>query len=324
VIVDCGLYVDGARVPGEHDFATAVETARATSGAFVWVGLHEPTIDEFAELQREFDLHPLAVEDAVHAHQRPKVEVYGENVFVVLKTATYVDHEEVVELGEVMVFVGDRFVVSVRHGAHGSLVDVRDAIEAEPERLRHGPTAVVHAIVDAVVDRYDDVAAGLDVDIDEVEVQVFSGDGSDHAERIFKLKREVLDFRRAVQPLIAPLAALAAGKIPVLDPKLAAWFRDVEDHARRSSEHLDTLDSLLDGVLSANLAQVGVRQNEDMRKISAWAAIAAVPTAIAGIYGMNFRNMPELETRYGYYFVLALMALVCWLLYGNFKRRGWL
>jgi magnesium transporter len=250
--------------------------------------------------------------------------VYGDNVFVVLKTATYVDHEEVVQLGEVMVFVGEHFVVSVRHGGHGSLVDVRDELQADPERLRCGPTAVLHAIVDHVVDHYDSVGADLDVDIDQIEEQVFSGDGRDHAQRIFKLKREVLDFRRAVQPLIDPLDDLSRGRVPGLDAKLGEWFRDVVDHARRMSDHLDTLDNLLDGVLSANLAQVGVRQNEDMRKISAWAAIAAVPTAIAGIYGMNFHNMPELETRYGYYVVLALMVAACVWLHGNFKRRGWL
>jgi magnesium transporter len=324
VIVDRALYADGRRVDGPHDLHGAVAEARATPGAFVWVGLHEPSMEEFHDLAHELGLHPLAVEDAVHAHQRPKLEVYGDDVFMVLKTATYVDHEEVVELGEVMVFVGEHFVVSVRHGEHGGLGEVRAAIEADPDRLRCGPTAVLHGIVDAVVDNYDLVAADLDVDIDEIEVQVFSGDGRDHAQRIFKLKREVLDFRRGVQPLIAPLADLAAGRVPTLDPKLANWFRDVQDHATRTADHLDTLDSLLDGVLSANLAQVGVRQNEDMRKISAWAAIAALPTAIAGIYGMNFQHMPELETRYGYYVVLVVMALACWWLYANFKRRGWL
>jgi magnesium transporter len=324
VIVDCALYIDGTRVPGDHDFETAVAEARRKPGAFVWVGLHEPSAEEFTDLAREFALHPLAVEDAVHAHQRPKLEVYGDNVFLVLKTATYVDHEEVVELGEVMVFVGEHFVVSVRHGQHGALKEIRHRLEGDPERLCCGPTAVLHAIVDGVVDHYAVVGDALDVDIDQIEEQVFSGDVRDRAQRIFKLKREVLDFRRAVQPLIAPLADLSAGRVPGLDPKLGDWFRDVEDHATRMSEHLDTLDNLLDGVLSANLAQVGVRQNEDMRKISAWAAIAAVPTAIAGIYGMNFDHMPELRTRYGYYVIIALMAGACVWLYGNFKRRGWL
>jgi magnesium transporter len=324
VIVDCALYVDGKRDPGDHDFETAVRTAQSTDDAFVWVGLYEPTHEELDDLAREFSLHPLAVEDAVHAHQRPKLEVYGDNVFVVLKTATYVDHEEVVELGELMMFVGDRFVVSVRHGRHGSLADLRKALEADVSRLACGPSAVLHAVVDHVVDQYDTVLVGLDVDIDQIEEQVFSGDGRDHAQRIFKLKREVLGFRRAVQPLLDPLSDLAAGRVPRIDPALGDWFRDVHDHSLRTSDHLDTLDNLLDGVLSANLAQVGVRQNEDMRKISAWAAIAAVPTAIAGIYGMNFRNMPELETRYGYYIVLVLMVVACVWLYGNFKRRGWL
>jgi magnesium transporter len=324
VIVDCGLYVEGARVGGQHDFEHAVKEAKSNPGAFVWVGMHEPSVTEFADLAREFDLHPLAVEDAVHAHQRPKLEVYGDTLFLVLKAARYVDHDEVVELAEIMLFVGRDFVVTVRHGHTATLTPVRRALEADPERLRCGPTAVLHAIVDSVVDHYDVVGADLDVDIDQIEVEVFSGDGRDHAERIFKLKREVLDFRRAVAPLINPLDDLVSGRLPVVDPTLGAWFRDVQDHAKRTADHLDTIDNLLDGVLSANLAQVGVRQNEDMRKISAWAAIAAVPTAIAGIYGMNFRHMPELETRYGYYVVLLLMVVACWWLYGNFKRRGWL
>jgi magnesium transporter len=223
-----------------------------------------------------------------------------------------------------MVFVGEHFVVSVRHGEHGGLGEVRAAIEADPDRLRCGPTAVLHGIVDAVVDNYDLVAADLDVDIDEIEVQVFSGDGRDHAQRIFKLKREVLDFRRGVQPLIAPLADLAAGRDPTLDPKLANWFRDVQDHATRTADHLDTLDSLLDGVLSANLAQVGVRQNEDMRKISAWAAIAAVSTLVAGVYGMNFNYMPELKWHLGYPMAIGLMLGLSFVLYRQFKKSGWL
>jgi magnesium transporter len=324
VIVDCALYTDGRRTPGTLDFETAVTAARRADDAFVWVGLYEPAMAELAELAREFSLHPLAVEDAVHAHQRPKLDVYGDTLFVVLKTATYVDSEEVVSLGEVMLFVGPDFVVSVRHGDHNALDGLRATLEADPERLRCGTAGVLHAVVDHVVDGYEPVLVGLDADIDEIEEQVFSGDGRDHAMRVFKLKREVLDFRRGVRPLIPAVRELAAGGVPGIDVELSESFRDVLDHLLRVTDHLDGLDALLDGALSANLAQVGVRQNEDMRKISAWVAIAAVPTMIAGIYGMNFEHMPELSTRYGYFVVLALMAVACLLLYGSFKRREWL
>jgi len=280
-------------------------------------------MDELADVAAEFGLHPLAVEDAVHAHQRPKVEVYGDTVFVVLKTATYIDHQEVIELGEIMLFVGAGFVVSVRHGP-GPLGTLRATLEHDPERLRGGPSAVLHGVIDQIVDGYQRVQIDLDVDIDQIEAQVFSHDGHDHAERIFKLKREVVDFRRSVRPLIPAVDDLRTGAMPGMDTSLADWFRDVHDHLLRVAEHLDGLDSLLDGALAANLAQVGVRQNADMRKISAWVAIAAVPTMIAGIYGMNFDHMPELGTRYGYPGVLAFMAAACVGLYRNFKHRGWL
>ena len=322
MIVDCAVYVEGRRRGERLGLDEAVTAARADDG-FVWVGLFEPSMDELDDLAQEFDLHPLAVEDAVHAHQRPKLEVYGDTVFVVLKTATYIDSEEVIELGEIMLFVGAGFVVSVRHGP-GPLKSLRTMMEADPERLRCGPSAVLHGVIDQIVDDYQRVQGDLDRDIDQIEEQVFSGDGRDHAERIFKLKREVVDFRRSVRPLIPAIDQLHAGKVPGIDPSLAEWFRDVHDHLLRVSDHLDGVDSLLDGALDANLAQVGVRQNSDMRKISAWVAIAAVPTMIAGIYGMNFDHMPELGTRYGYYVVMVVMALSCFGLYRNFKTRGWL
>jgi magnesium transporter len=289
----------------------------------VWIGLHEPTASEFEDVAAAFDLHPLAVEDAIHAHQRPKLERYGDSLFVVLKPARYVDSQEVIEVDQIMVFVGVDFVVSVRHGMSASLTRVRRDLEADPERLAMGPGAVLYAVADKVVDEYLAVIQGLDLDIDQIETEVFSGPKAAHAERIFKLKREVLDFRRAVDPLQAPLAQLAAGAEPV-DERLLEYFRDVHDHLVRVAEHLASLDALLDSALNANVAQVAIRQNEDMRKISAWVAIIATPTLIAGIYGMNFEAMPELDWLFGYPFALALMAVACCALYRNFKRRDWL
>jgi magnesium transporter len=321
VIVDCAVYdADGRRSSGSA--ADALDAARACQG-FAWIGLHEPTATELAEVAQRFDLHPLAVEDAANAHQRPKLERYGDSLLVVLKTAIYVDRDEVVDLGELLLFVGRDFVVTVRHGSSTALAEVRRRLEAQPEQLAWGPTAVLHAVADAAVDRYGDVLVDLDVDIDEIELQVFSGPAASHGERIFKLKREVIDFRRAVEPLVPVMAALAEGP-PGIDERATPWFRDVTDHLRRVADHLSGLDALLDSALNANVAQVAMRQNEDMRKISAWVAIAAVPTMIAGIYGMNFEHMPELQSTLGYPLVLGLMGAACVGLFRAFRRRGWL
>jgi magnesium transporter len=316
MIVDCAVYEDGKRVDAD--------VFGADPHSFVWIGLHAPTEDEFADVAEEYGLHPLAVEDAIHAHQRPKVEHYGDSLFVVLKTAVYKDPQEIVELGEIMLFVGERFVVSVRHGAHTALADVRRALEAEPDRLSQGPTAVLHAVLDRVVDDYETVLEGLDTDIDQIEHEVFSDERVDRSERIFRLKREVLDFRRAVQPLVEPLRAMQDGRVRLHGADLGPEFRDVLDHVLRVVDRVEAYDAILSDALNANLAQVGVRQNEDMRKISAWVAIAALPTMLAGIYGMNFDHMPELRWQWGYPLVLAVMATSCASLYLLFKRRGWL
>jgi magnesium transporter len=322
MIVDCAIYEDGRR-RSEHVDVEAALTGVHGGRGFVWIGLHEPTTDEFETATRAFGLHPLAVEDAVHAHQRPKLEHYGESVFVVLKPARYVDSEEVIEVGQIMVFLGADFVVTVRHGESAALTEVRRDLEDDPDRLRWGPASVLHAVADKVVDDYERVMISLDDDIDQIEEQVFSGPDARHAERIFKLKREVIDFRRAVEPLEPPMRELARGAPPA-DDGSAHYFRDVHDHVLRVAEHLAGLDALLDGALAANVAQVGMRQNEDMRKISAWVAMVVLPTLIAGIYGMNFDHMPELGWRFGYPMVLLLMAGTSFLLYRNFKRRGWL
>jgi magnesium transporter len=303
--------------------------ARECTDAFVWIGLYQPGEDEFADIANEFSLHPLAVEDAVTAHQRPKLERYGDTLFAVFKTARYVEHDEltgtseVVETGEVMVFVGPDFVVTVRHGMPRALGEVRRELEARPELMRIGPAAVLYAIADRVVDDYLLVADALQDDVDEVEAAVFSPRATD-SQRVYQLKRELLEFKRAVTPLSRPLQMLAGTELPSIPAEARQYFRDVEDHLERVAEQVAGFDELLTGILNANLTQVGIQQNNDMRKISAWVAIGAIPTAIAAIYGMNFTHMPELHWTFGYPLVLGITATLCLLLYVAFRRSGWL
>ena len=320
MIVDCAVYERGVRVATQPD-VSGVRRGRGED-AFVWVGLVEPSVEEFERVRAEFGLHELAVEDAVKAHQRPKLERYGDSLFLVLKTAAYKDPEELVDIGEVMVFVGPGFVVSVRHGQAGGLGRAREDIEGRPELLACGPSAALYALIDRVVDSYQPVAAGLANDIDEVETAVFSGDRSNPVERIYRLRREVLELNRAVSPLGDVLAVLQTEPL-VADP-IRDYLRDVADHVTRLAEHVEAARELLASILQANLTQVTVRQNEDMRRISAWVAIVAVPTMIAGIYGMNFEHMPELEWRFGYPAVLLVIAAACSYLYVRFRKSGWL
>jgi magnesium transporter len=322
MIVDCAVYQEGKRKAGD----LSLEEAKRALGeeAFVWIGLYEPSEDEFDSIQREFDLHELAVEDAIHAHQRPKLEVYGQTIFVVLKTARYVDSHEVVQLGEILIFLGENFLITVRHGEASSLDTVRQRLESDPEHLKRGPGAVLHAIIDQVVDDYAPAVEGLGEDIEQVEDEVFSPARTNPSERIYKLKREVLEFNRAVAPLSEPVDRLARGRYELIHPEVRTYFRDVNDHLVRIHEQVEGFRELLTAVLQANLAQVTVRQNDDMRKITAWVAIAAVPTMIAGIYGMNFEHMPELGWSLGYPAVLFVMLVVCAGLFTNFKRIGWL
>ena len=266
MIVDCAMYAGGRQVDVGAAAADApttgsaalLEAARA-AGGFVWIGLHEPTQGEFDHVTEAFDLHPLAVEDAIHAHQRPKLEHYGDSLFAVLKPARYVDSQEVVEIGQIMVFVGRDFVVTVRYGEPAALAGVRNHLEADAQRLAWGPSAVLHAVADRVADAYAEVMLGVEADIDQIEVDVFSGPRATHAERIFKLKREVLDFRRAVEPLEPSLAKLAEGD-ELIDERAAPYFRDVHDHVLRVAERLVAADALLDSALNANVAQVGMRR----------------------------------------------------------------
>ncbi|CAL9407792.1 magnesium/cobalt transporter CorA [Streptomyces griseomycini] len=331
MIVDCAIYREGHRSEGPEDFSDALAEARS-AGGFVWIGLHEPTEDEFDLVTQEFALHPLAVEDALKAHQRPKLEVYDDSLFLVLKPVVYEPHGDTVSSGEVMVFLGDAFVVTVRHGEGAPLGAVRDRLEREPELLGKGPTSVLYAIADAVVDHYLDVAIELQTDLEELEAEVFSpeGGGSRHtASRIYTFKRQVLEFRRATGPLTVPAARLAGvgtsgARVPFVEERSRPFFRDVHDHLTRVNESVEGLDRLVSDILSAHLAQMSVRQNDDMRKISAWAAMAAVPTMIAGVYGMNFDHMPELRWAGAYPAVIALMAGLVVLLYRLFKQRGWM
>jgi magnesium transporter len=323
VIVDCAVYEDGRRRDGEVELDHAYEACRE-SGKFAWIGLYEPTEREFDSLQREFVLHPLAVEDAIHAHQRPKLDVYEGLVFIVLKTARYVDEREVVEFGEILIFLGHDFLLTVRHGEASALQDVRKQLEDQPDVLKRGPGAVLHAIVDRVVDDYTPALAGLGEDIEEVENEVFSDSRTNPVERIYKLKREVLDFNRAAAPLVEPVDRLAKGHYDQVHPEVRAYFGDVNDHLIRVHEQLESYRDLLTSILEANLAQVTVRQNQDVRTISAIVAIVAVPTMIAGIYGMNFEHMPELSWTFGYPLVLGVMLCICFGVYRWFKKVGWL
>ncbi|MFI6208600.1 magnesium/cobalt transporter CorA [Streptomyces sp. NPDC051041] len=331
MIVDCAIYRDGHRTEGPEDFSDALSEARG-AGGFVWVGLHEPTEEEFDLVTQEFALHPLAVEDALKAHQRPKLEVYEDSLFMVLKPVGYEPDSDTVSTGEVMVFLGDAFVVTVRHGEGAPLKAVRHRLEQEPELLGKGPTSVLYAIADAAVDHYLDVATELQADLEGLEAEVFSPEdgGSRHtASRIYNFKRQILEFRRATGPLALPLTRLAGNgpfgaAVPFVDDKARPFFRDVHDHLTRVNESVEGLDRLVSDILSAHLAQMSVRQNDDMRKISAWAAMAAIPTMIAGIYGMNFDHMPELHWVWSYPALIAVMAVLEVLVFRLFKRRGWL
>ena len=323
MIVDCAVYGQGHRLDRTHDVA-GLRAEAADVGGFAWVGLVEPTVLEFDAVRSEFELHELAVEDAVKAHQRPKLEIYGDTLFLVVKTVGYVAAEQRVELGEVLLFVGPEFLVTVRHGEMGGLGNVREHLEHQPELLAHGPAAALHAIVDRIVDAYEPVGDGLRDAIEELEGLVFSSGGTNPVERIYRLRREVVHFARAVGPLRPALRNLTLPDTPNVDPELIPYFRDVADHAARVGDQIESFGALLNGVLQANLTQVSVRQNEDMRRISAWVAIIAVPTAVAGIYGMNFEHMPELEWRFGYPAVLLLILIACAALWLRFRRIGWL
>jgi magnesium transporter len=321
MIVDSAIYVDGHR-DGSSPLEEIQEACRE-KGGFAWIDLYQPTRKEFDSVAGELGLHQLAVQEGLKVHQRPKIERYGETLFVVLKAARYVEEKETVEFGEVHAFVGSDFVITIRYSEVNELGEVRRWAEGKPELLRKGPYAVLYAIMDRIVDDYVPVVAGLENDIDEIEVEVFKNK-PDVSKRIYELFREVIQFHQATQPLAGALERLTEGETPGINPEVHRYLRDVQDRVLRVTERAKGFRELLTNILSVNLTLVSVNQNDQMKKISAWAAVVIVPTLIAGIYGMNFDYMPELHWRYGYLLALSLMALIAFALYRNFKRRRWL
>ena len=333
-VVDCAVYAAGERLPWEFNHAEALDKVRELTAdgqdAFVWIGLHEPDEQQMQSVGEVYDLHPLAVEDAVHAHQRPKAERYDDHLFLVLKTVNYVPHEsvelacEIVETGEIMMFVGPQFVITVRHGEHTGLAGIRQKLEQEHKPLLLGPYGVMHAITDHIVDSYGAVTLAMESDVDAIEENTFSPTGKTEIEPIYLLKREVVELKRAVSPLTDDLEWVIKDNTDLLSKEVRRQMRDVLDHQILAAEQIAEYDEMLSSLVQAASAKVGMQQNQDMRKISAWAAMAAVPTAIAGIYGMNFENMPELAWKFGYPAVLAVMATICFFLYRTFRRNHWL
>ncbi|WP_018156136.1 magnesium and cobalt transport protein CorA [Demetria terragena] len=331
MIVDQAVYSAGTRRPCE-DVASELDRLRdGPEKDFLWIGVKEPHSEEFLLMQDALSLHPLAVEDALTGDQRAKVEVYDDTVFVVLKTLVYIDETSQVETGELMLFVGPHFVLTVRRGEHSGLSQIRHSLEHTPELLAHGPIAVLHKVMDNVVDQYVRVDAELAYDLEQLEEKVFSPSTEVDVAEIYLLKREVLEMRRAASPLVEPLSRVMRSRHVPSDA--VPFFRDVNDHLLHVVDRVDSYDRLLSDVLNAHLAQVSVNQNADMRKISAWVAIAALPTMVSAIYGMNFEGMPELtasvglfgrEFYYGYPLALAVMAGGCIAIYRAFKRSGWL
>jgi magnesium transporter len=337
-LVDSAVYVDGKRVSSPTSLPATFESLREHADGMAWIGLYRPEEPEVESLASEFQLHPLAVEDAIHAHQRPKLERYDDTLFIVLRPARYLDELEEVEFGEVHVFVGPRFVLTVRHSEAPEFGSVRHRLEGEPELLRRGPETVLYAVLDKVVDGYYPVVAGLHNDIDEIEAEVFSGEPR-VSRRIYELAREVSDFQRATRPLVDVIAALQGGFAKYhVDDELQRYLRDVEDHLTQIVERVDEFRLALRDMLTVNatlvaqqqneemrsLAEAANQQNEEVKRISAWAAILFAPTLIGTIYGMNFEHMPEVSWIIGYPLALCLMALTCGALYVVFKRRNWL
>jgi magnesium transporter len=337
-VVDAGIYRDGRRIDRPATLTDAYQRLREQPDAMAWIGLYRPAAEQLLTAAEQFGLHKLAVEDAIVAHQRPKLERYGDTLFVVLRAARYLDDLEEVDFGEVHVFVGPNFVLTVRHGEAPHLAAVRRRIQDDPELLARGPEAVLYGILDAVVDGYAPVVAGLQNDIDEIETEVFDRD-PEVTRRIYELSREVIAFQRATRPLLDILAGLQTGFDTYgTDEELRRYLADVADHATVAAERVDGFRQTLADILTLNATLVSQAQNEEVRqltvasyaqneelkKVSAWAAILFAPTIVGTVYGMNFVHMPELRWVVGYPFALALMLSVSVGLYAAFKRRGWL
>lgn len=323
MIVDYALYQNGYRYGAPSNLGELISKAR-TDGGFVWLGLAEPTEAEFEKIAKDFQIHPLAVEDAISAHQRPKFEEFPNVQAMVLKTAFYEEKGSLISTGEILCFIGSYFIVVVRHGSGAPLVHTRQQLEANPEQLAKGPYAVLHAILDHVIDCYIDISVELENDVTQAEQKVFGEARVSASQEIYLLKREVIEFRHAIDPLLAPLQQIASIGARNIPSELTPFFRDTLDHLARASDAAAGLDSLLSSALQAEIAQVQLQQNEDMRKITSYVALASVPTMVAGIYGMNFDTMPELRWQYGYPAVIGSLLLITAFLYRKFKKSGWL
>ncbi len=322
-VIACAAYSNGVRTA---DVAIEdISEAITQENQFVWIGLYEPSLELLREVQREFGLHDLAIEDALTAHQRPKLEQYRESLFVVLRTAQLVGEPRHIEFGETHIFIGRRYVVSVRHGSLVSHVGLRARCEATPQLLTKGPGFVLYALMDFIVDQYMPIVQALEEELEQLEEQIFGEEFSrDTTGRIYRLKRDLLSIKRAVSPLVDVCNRLMRFDLDLIPEDTRPYFRDVYDHVVRLNEIIDNTRDLLSTALDANLSLISVSQNEDTKRLAAWAAIIAVPTMVAGIYGMNFNVMPELTWRYGYPVSLGLMASACAALYIGFKRSGWL
>ena len=323
MIVDYALYQNGQRYTEPSNLPELISKARA-EGGFVWLGLAEPTQMEFDKIVGDFRFHPLAIEDAVNAKQRPKFEEYPGVQFCVLKTVFYDEVKSLVSTGEIFCFIGEYFIVVVRHGDGAPLKNTRHALESNPEHLARGPYAVLHAVIDHVIDCYIDIAAELEADVVQVENDVFNERKKTNSAAIYFLKREIIEFRHAIDPLLSPLQKLASEGAVHVPNTLTPFFRDTLDHLSRASDAAAGLDSLLVSALQADMAHVQVQQNADMRKITSYVALASVPTMVAGVYGMNFDVMPELRWKFGYPLVVGSLVLVTAILYRKFKKSGWL
>ena len=321
--MDYALYRNGERALDGSTISELIASARE-DGGFLWVGVTEPSTAEFEKLATDFEFHPLAIEDAVMAKQRAKLEMYEGMTFIVLRTTFYEERASQVTTGEILAFIGEHYIVVVRHGEGSPLAGVRNRLEQQPHLLAHGPYAVLHAIMDSVIDTYIAITSELEKDVIEVEQSVFSDRTVYNSEKIYFLKRELLEFSHAIYPLLVPLQRLAVDFNDIVPDELAPFFRDTLDHLHSAIDIANGLDNLLTSALSADLAHVQVQQNEDMRKITSWVALAATPTMLAGIYGMNFDHMPELRWTFGYPLVMGVMALVTGTLYYKFKKSGWL
>lgn len=327
---DCGVYVDGVRLPGVFNHRDAIRHVRETGSGFVWIVLHEPDAHQMDTVADELELHELIAEDATSGGQRPKLEAYDDALVLNMATVTYLDHasvlevEDIVSTGEILVILGRDFVVTIHHGDSRGLADIREDVERSPTRLELGPAAVMHAVADRVVDGYLEVAAGLAGDIDALESMVFLPRSAVDIELIYFLKRELLELKHDIVPLTQPLHRLGGESLDFVPAEIRHYFRDVQDHNARAAAAVTTLDEQITSLVSAAVAIIGVQQNTDMRKISAWVAIAAVPTMIAGIYGMNFTNMPELELKYAYFVVIAIIITICVILFRLFRKNRWL